>query len=213
MGEFEEWRGGGVVGDMRMEEKGKRMRGDWDWGKRGRKEDLRDTFDVCDQIPNRTPRRSKRAEKVTGKRPPTNLVQSIQIPKAPLARRAVIRRVLALAMLLQQIVVPEDTGAVLATKPMLALLVLQTSLLATRTAAGPARVAPAAFELVGVGSAVVEMVADAVGRKVAAAAGWHGFGVDGFWIFGGMLGDRVSGERGGDCGERERRGMNEEEKR
>ena len=83
-------------------------------------------------------------------------------------------------MFLQPLLVHENTGTVIAAEPMLALLVLQFPFLAAGPTARPAGVAPAAFDFIGVRGAVVEVVADAVGAEVAAAAGGHGGG----WIVG-----------------------------
>ena len=74
-------------------------------------------------------------------------------------------------MLIELLPVFEYAIALIAAKPVLALLVSQTLI---ALIARESSVAPAAFDLAPVVDAVVEVVAYAISRELAAATGWHG---------------------------------------
>ena len=97
-------------------------------------------------------------------------VKVVEILKFPLAAVAVIGRMLFVLVLLHLVLAAEDAIAGVTGCPMLPLLVLQTEF---PIMSGPAGETPAAFDLIRVVGAVIEMVADSVVGEGAATALRH----------------------------------------
>ena len=99
------------------------------------------------------------------------LIQIVRIPEGSLAAVAVIGRVLVVNVFPKPVFVLEYAIAVVTFIPVIALLVLQAE---PAVVAGPSCTAPSAFDFIGVGVAVVEVLAEAVGIKEPATAFGHG---------------------------------------
>lgn len=100
----------------------------------------------------------------------TNLVQIVQVHELPFTAIAVIRRMCIVNVILEIVVIPEYAVAIIARKPMLALLVSQTGLSGMGR---PACEAPATFYFVGVLRGIVEVVPHAIEVEGSSAAGGH----------------------------------------
>ena len=97
-------------------------------------------------------------------------IKVVEILKLPLAAVAVIGRMLFVLVVGQLCLAAEDAIAGVTGCPVLPLLVLQTEF---PIVSGPAGETPAAFDLIGVVGAVVEMVADPIVGEGAATALRH----------------------------------------
>ncbi|KAL8987176.1 MAG: hypothetical protein Q9177_003594 [Variospora cf. flavescens] len=100
----------------------------------------------------------------------TDHIQIVQVLEASLAAITVVGRVFFILVILEFPFGFEDVGAAIACEPVLALFMCKACL---ATMGRPSSVAPMAFDLVCVVSAVVEVIADAVGSKIAAATFRH----------------------------------------
>ena len=99
-------------------------------------------------------------------------IKVVETLKPPLAAVAVIGRMLLVLVVLQLVLTAEDAIAGVTGCPVLPLLVLQTEF---PIVSGPAGETPAAFDLIGVVGAVVEMIADpVVGEGAATTLRHHG---------------------------------------
>jgi len=100
----------------------------------------------------------------------TDLIQVIGVLELPLAAITVIGRMCLILMLFEFLLGFEDTLAVLARVPMLALLVLKTKLSGM---CRPTSVTPSALDLIIMLGAVIEVVAHAIGIEITTAAFGH----------------------------------------